>query len=219
MHLGSQILTAAPYYEALERILSAVDWLREMGIEIRYVDMGGGLGIDYRKGARVLSPVHLSRKIRKLLQNKPFTLILEPGRSIVADSGALIARVLYVKRNKDKAFAVLDAGMNDFLRPALYDAFHRIVPVQLRKDTKVKMDIVGPVCETGDFFAVNRTTSRLQPGDLVAVLEAGAYGASMSSNYNSRPRAAEVLVDHHRHRLIRRRETFQDLIRNEKGFL
>ena len=215
MHLGSQIRTIGPFVEAVRKILGLVEKLESLGIRIRYFDMGGGLGIDYEKGDMGLSPSDLASSIRPLLKSKKLTLLLEPGRSLIANAGILLTKVLYMKNYGHKRFVVVDAGMNDLIRPSLYDAVHRIAPVKQGSSNAIVADIVGPVCETGDFLARDRTIECPEPGDLLAVFSAGAYGFSMSSNYNSRLRPAEVLVDGSRFRLIRKRESLRDLIRHE----
>jgi diaminopimelate decarboxylase len=189
-------------------------------LPIRFLDAGGGLGIEYHAG----QPFNPEEKVRQYadalakaiagLEN--ITLLLEPGRFLIAQAGALITRVLYVKKNGEKTFVITDAGMNDLIRPALYQAHHEIVPVTPRKDArKIIADIVGPVCETGDFFARDRELPAVQAGDLLAIMDAGAYGISLASNYNSRPRPAEVMVHGKRVRLIRRRETSSDMLATE----
>jgi diaminopimelate decarboxylase len=190
--------------------------LRKDGLPIRFLDAGGGLGIEYH-AAQSFDPEAKVRQYAAALQHAVsgldnLTLLLEPGRFLVAQAGALVARVLYVKKNGEKTFVITDAGMNDLIRPTLYQAHHEIVPVMPRKGCNVVADVVGPVCETGDFFARDREIAAIKPGDLVAILDAGAYGMSLASNYNTRPRAAEVLVEGRRARLIRRRETVAELL-------
>ncbi len=220
VHIGSQITNLAPFTAAMERVADLVRGLRGDGHTIRYVDAGGGLGIAYtqlglpefadfsaRYAAAVTSP----------LRGLQLHLLLEPGRSIVGPSGVLLTRVLYHKSNNSKKFVVVDAAMNDLLRPTLYDAYHEIVPV-VREPTAGEhelFDVVGPICETGDFFARGREMPPVKDGDLLAILDAGAYGMALASNYNSRPRPAEVLVDGGKGRLIRRREKLSDLLRLE----
>jgi len=194
--------------------------LRKDGLPIRFLDAGGGLGIEYH-AAQPFNPEekvrHYADALAKAISGlDSVTLLLEPGRFLIAQAGALLTRVLYIKKNGDKTFIVTDAGMNDLIRPALYQAHHEIVPVTERKGArKITADIVGPVCETGDFFARDRELPAVQPGDLIAILDAGAYGMSLASNYNSRPRPAEVLVHSKRVRLIRRRETTSDMLATE----
>jgi diaminopimelate decarboxylase len=170
--------------------------------------------VDYENGGGA-DPETLARRILPEIEGLPLTLVLEPGRSLVAGAGILLTRVLYVKENGARRFVIVDAGMNDLLRPALYDAFHRVEPVRRRGADPVEVDVVGPVCETGDFLARGRMMELPEPGDLIAVRDAGAYGFAMSSRYNMRPRAAEAMVEGGAARLIRRRETFEDLIDTE----
>jgi diaminopimelate decarboxylase len=178
------------------------------------LDLGGGLGVDY-EGGQSPRPEALAAQIVPAVAGLGLTLLLEPGRSLVASAGALLTRVLYVKENHGKRFVIIDAGMNDLLRPALYQAFHRIETVSPATPSAGPADVVGPVCETGDFLARDRELPAVSAGDLLAVRDAGAYAFAMASNYNLRPRAAEVLVEDGGPRLLRRRETFEDLVRNE----
>ncbi len=217
VHIGSQIRSADPFGAALQRLNKLVRQLTREGIELKSVDAGGGLGIDYHAGnfdpaAHVRS---YAAAVADALDGFEGTLLLEPGRFLVAQAGALVARVLNVKRNGRKTFVITDAAMNDLIRPALYQAWHEIVPVKPRPGRARIVDVVGPVCETGDFFARDRKLAPVEPGDLVALLDAGAYGMAQSSNYNTRPRAAEVLVQGREARLIRRRETMADLLAPE----
>jgi diaminopimelate decarboxylase len=214
VHIGSQIRSADPFGSALERLNMLVRQLGREGIELKSVDAGGGLGIDYHGGS--FDPAARVREyasaVSAALEGFNGRLLLEPGRFLVAQAGALVARVLHVKRNGKKTFVITDAAMNDLIRPALYQAYHEIVPVKPRAGRARIVDVVGPVCETGDFFARDRKLAPVEPGDLVALLDAGAYGMAQSSNYNTRPRAAEVLVEGNEARLIRRRETMADLL-------
>jgi diaminopimelate decarboxylase len=201
----------------MARVHKLVGQLRDDGIVLQAIDAGGGLGIDYHgeifdAGAKV---EEYAAAIEKSLHGFVGRLLLEPGRFLVAQAGALVTRVLQVKRNGKKTFVITDAAMNDMIRPALYQAHHEIVPVRPRSGRPRTVDVVGPVCETGDFFARDRKLAPVEPGDLVALLDAGAYGMAQSSNYNTRPRAAEVLVEGARARLIRRRETIADLLAPE----
>ncbi|MGD0579807.1 MAG: diaminopimelate decarboxylase, partial [Bryobacteraceae bacterium] len=190
--------------------------LRARGFAIGHLDLGGSLGVPYRPGeARPDLAAYLAG-VRKLVEGKNLTLVFEPGRWIVADAGALLARVLYRKRNGAKEFIIVDAAMNDLIRPALYQAWHEIVPLRKTPFGTVTADIVGPICETGDFLARDRVVANLMPGDTLAVLTAGAYGFVAASNYNSRPRVCEVLVDGASWRVVRRRESLDDLIRGEE---
>jgi diaminopimelate decarboxylase len=224
VHIGSQIQTAEPFGAALEAVANLIRELETDGIRIKFVDAGGGLGIDYLPGSSAFDPAvsvgKYAAALERSLGGLDVRLLLEPGRFLVAQAGALMARVLNVKRNGAKTFVITDAGMNDLIRPALYQAYHEIVPViQDAASKPAIVDIVGPVCETGDFFARDRGLPEVKEGDLVAILDAGAYGMSLSSNYNTRPRPAEVLVEGKRARLIRRRETIQDLTRQETRLL
>jgi diaminopimelate decarboxylase len=215
VHIGSQIRSAEPFGAAMERVAKLVRELARDGVAIQSVDAGGGLGIDYH-GAPGFDPaakVHeYAAALTTALGSLDVTLLLEPGRFLVAQAGVLLARVLHVKRNGKKIFVVTDAGMNDLIRPALYQAYHEIVPVTPRPGRARPVDIVGPVCETGDFFARDRKMQPVEPGDLIAILDAGAYGMVQASNYNSRPRPAEVLLHGSSATLIRRRETMADLL-------
>jgi diaminopimelate decarboxylase len=230
VHIGSQIRKVDPFAAALARVTNLIADLRKDGHNIRYVDAGGGLGVDY--GARISDSAAFgpAKQVEKYaaaltqgLGNEPAHLLLEPGRFIVAQAGALLTRVLYVKKNGSKTFVITDAAMNDLIRPALYHAHHEIVPVkQPAKPPAGKssiseniVDVVGPVCESGDFFARDRALPPVKPNDLVVLLDAGAYGMAQTSNYNTRPRSAEVLVEEKSTKLIRRRETIQDLLANE----
>jgi diaminopimelate decarboxylase len=219
VHIGSQIRSAEPFGAAMQRVVSLVRELAEDGIHLQSIDAGGGLGIEYELAPENVSAfdpaasVHeYTTALTNALGDLELQLLLEPGRFLVAQAGALLARVLYVKQNGQKTFVVTDAGMNDLIRPALYEAYHEIVPVQPRTGPSAAVDVVGPVCETGDFFAHDRELPPLQPGDLVAILDAGAYGLAQSSNYNTRPRPAEVLLHGDEAKLIRRRETIADLL-------
>jgi len=215
-HIGSQLTSISPFVDALGKVLTLVDRLKEMGIGINYLDIGGGLGIPYNDETPPV-PRALAKGILPLLRGKrDITLILEPGRSIVGNAGVLITKVLYTKRTGQKRFLIVDAGMNDLIRPSLYGAYHKIVPVKKTRRRKLIQDIVGPICESGDFLAKDRQLEEMRPGEYLSVMSAGAYGFSMSSNYNSRPRAAEVLVNGSRHTLIRKRETYEDLISKER---
>jgi diaminopimelate decarboxylase len=214
VHIGSQIRSAAPFGAAMARVNKLVGQLRGEGIALEAIDAGGGLGIDYHGGVfdAAAKVEEYTAAIEKSLQGFEGRLLLEPGRFVVAQAGALVARVLQVKRNGKKTFVITDAAMNDLIRPALYQAHHEIVPVRPRGGRARVVDVVGPVCETGDFFARDRKLAHVEPGDLVALLDAGAYGMAQSSNYNTRPRAAEVLVEGTKARLIRRRETMADML-------
>ena len=212
-HIGSQILSVTPFRKALGEILEVAEALDQEGIRIEFLDLGGGFGVRYRR-ERPLDTQRLAAALVGPLPMKPYTLILEPGRALVAEAGVLLTRVLYVKGNGRKNFIVVDAGMNDLLRPALYGAYHEIVPLT-RRPGKIHADVVGPLCETGDFLARNRLLPALCPGDLLAVMTVGAYGFAQASNYNSRPRPAEVLVRGGRAKLTRARESLKDLMAGE----
>ena len=216
MHIGSQLTSGAPFRDAMARVAALVKQLRERSIEVRMVDVGGGLGIRYRDET---PPSHqeYATMLLPALKELGVTVLMEPGRSIVGNAGALLTRVLYRKETDDKKFVVVDAAMNDLIRPAFYDAYHAILAAdEARAAGPVETaDIVGPICESGDFLAKDRELPRAEEGDLLAVMSAGAYGFAMASNYNTRPRAAEVLVDGDRYTIVRRRETFEDLVAGE----
>jgi len=218
VHIGSQITDVGSFQAALERVADLVRGLREQGHDIRYVDAGGGLGISY-EGAQKNFDKQISAYAKAVLgplRDLKLHLLLEPGRSIVGPAGVLVTRVLYRKTNFRKRFLIVDAAMNDLLRPSLYGAYHEIVPV-IRESRRTEItDVVGPICETGDFFARDRKLPLVSEGDLLAILDVGAYGAVLGSNYNTRGRAVEVLVDGARARMIRRRESVQDQVRLEK---
>jgi diaminopimelate decarboxylase len=213
-HIGSQITELAPMGQAARALSRLSRQLLASGFGLEMLDLGGGLGVAY-EGGETLGPEALAREILPALEGLPLTLLLEPGRSLVASAGVLLTRVLYVKESRRKRFVIVDAGMNDLLRPALYAAHHRIEPVARPGRRRGRVDIVGPVCETGDFLARGRQLPEVAAGELLAVLDSGAYAFAMASNYNLRPRGAEVLVEEGGLRLIRRRETFEDLVRTE----
>jgi diaminopimelate decarboxylase len=218
VHIGSQITDVGSFQEALERVADLVRALREQGHDIRYIDAGGGLGISY-EGAQESFEKQIAAYARAVLgplRGLKLHLLLEPGRSIVGPAGVLLTRVLYRKTNNHKRFLIVDAAMNDLLRPSLYGAYHEIVPVSRESRETEIADVVGPICETGDFFARDRKLPLVSEGDLLAILDVGAYGAVLGSNYNTRGRAAEVLVDGAQARVIRRRESLQDQMRMEK---
>ncbi|KAF0189757.1 MAG: diaminopimelate [Desulfobulbaceae bacterium] len=217
-HIGSQLTLISPFIESLRKVKGFVARLAAEGIAIEYIDLGGGLGITY-DDEQPPQPHEYAEAIRAELQGTKATLILEPGRVLVGNAAILVTEVQYTKNNRgvdqEKKFVVVDAAMNDLARPSLYGAFHAIVPVQKKGTAREMVDIVGPICETGDFLAKDRALPPVQQGDLLAVMSAGAYGFSMSSNYNSRPRVAEVLVDGSQYTLIRRRETVEELVNGE----
>jgi diaminopimelate decarboxylase len=217
VHIGSQILSTDPFGAAMKRVSKLLRQLEREGITLQTVDAGGGLGINYHSGnfdadAKVRE---YATSIQSALGAFQGRLLIEPGRFIVAQAGALITRIIEVKRNGKKTFVVTDAAMNDLIRPALYQAHHEIVPIRLRAGKPKTVDVVGPICETGDFFARDRKLAPVESGDLLAILDAGAYGMAESSNYNTRPRPAEVLVEGANVRLIRRRETMADMFAPE----
>jgi diaminopimelate decarboxylase len=215
-HIGSQLLEIEPLLEAADKTLALVARLRAAGMPIRFLDLGGGLGVKYRPEERSPSIAEFAKRLRPKLDELQLTLMLEPGRSIVAEAGVLLTKVLLIKQNGGKTFVVVDGAMNDLLRPALYQAYHEIAPLtEAPGGFTMTADVVGPVCETGDFFARNRDLPNLQAGDLIALRTAGAYGFVLSSNYNSRPRPCELLIDGSRAIVARKRETFDDLIRGE----
>jgi diaminopimelate decarboxylase len=213
-HIGSQILEVEPFLIALEEILSVAQGLRAEGIEVEFLDLGGGYGIRYADEAP-LAIEQLVDGLAARLRGTTYRLIIEPGRALVGDAGVLLTRVLYVKRSQQKNFIVVDAGMNDLMRPALYGSYHGIVPVEQRRAARLTADVVGPLCETGDFLAQDREMPDVRPGDLLAILTVGAYGYVLASNYNTRPRPAEVLVDGTKVELIRPRERLEDLMAGE----
>ena len=214
-HIGSQLLKLQPIVEATEKILALAAKVRELEIDLKYVDIGGGLGISYGHDEPE-GPEVIARTVLPAIKAAGYHLIVEPGRYLTGNAGLLLSRVLYVKDNGHKKFVIVDAAMNDLIRPSLYDAYHAIKAVRERHGPEETVDVVGGVCETADFFARSRGLPRMEPGDLVAILSAGAYGFTMSSNYNARPRAAEVLVEGSSFRVVRQRETYEDLIRGEE---
>ncbi|MBF0456547.1 MAG: diaminopimelate decarboxylase [Nitrospirae bacterium] len=213
-HIGSQIISLKPFLIALQRLVSLIDELNAEGIEIKYLDIGGGLGIQYLDEIPP-HPADLAEQIKPILQGRNLTIVMEPGRTLVGNAGLLVTKVLYTKKGHDRDFIIVDAGMNDMIRPAMYDAYHHIMPVYKKNRKDVFADIVGPICESSDYLGKDRDLPAMQQGEYAVVMSAGAYGYSMSSNYNSRPRAAEVLVHGAEHFLIRKRETYDDLVRNE----
>jgi diaminopimelate decarboxylase len=213
-HIGSQLTQLNPFVDALRRILELVDALKSEKIEVQYLDLGGGLGIRYDE-ERPPSPDQYAKALKKELKGRNLTLILEPGRSLMGNAGLLATRVLYTKERDNKRFLIVDAAMNDLIRPAFYDSYHEIMPLIRKKRKKQRVDVVGPICETGDFLATGRLLPDFSPGESMAVMSAGAYGFSMASNYNTRPRACEVLVKGKRFYVVRKRETYPDLIRGE----
>jgi len=213
-HIGSQITDTAPFIEAARKVAALVRGLRRDGIALKYLDLGGGLGIPYQEEPP--APAEYAAALLGPLRELDLKIIIEPGRVLVGNAGILVTRVLYVKETDVKRFVVVDGAMNDLIRPVLYEAFHEIRPVELVERSTQVADVVGPVCESGDFFARERELPAVQPGDLLAVMSAGAYGFVMASNYNSRPRAPEVIVDGERFHIVRERESFDDLVRGER---
>ena len=216
-HIGSQLLDVNPIFEALDKVLALIERLRSAGHAITHLDLGGGLGIAYREGDEAPEIRAFIDCVRKRLQGRGLTVMVEPGRSIVGPAGVLLTRVLYRKRNVNKEFVVVDAAMNDLIRPSLYRSHHDIVPLRQTDRPEIVADVVGPVCETGDFLARDRTLANVAPGDFLAVATAGAYGFVQSSNYNARRRPPEILVEGAKWRVIRSRETYEDLVRGEAG--
>lgn len=218
-HIGSQLTSVSPFVDALARVREYLDRvlvgsLHKEGAQIRYLDLGGGLGIHY-KDEEPPHPEEYAKAIIQGLQGLDVTLILEPGRVIVGNAGMLVTEVLYLKETEEKKFVIVDGGMNDLIRPALYGSYQGIRPVVEGSGEKIVADVVGPICESGDFFAKDREIARPRPGDLLAVMSAGAYGFVMASNYNSHPKPPEVLVDGDQFHVIRKRETFEDLVNGE----
>jgi len=215
-HIGSQITEVQPFVDALEKLVGFVKELKSAGIDIQYVNIGGGLGITYKDETPPL-PKDVAQAIRPLLKNSGCTIVMEPGRAIVGNAGILVTSALYHKESGEKRFLIVDAGMNDLIRPSLYEAYHDIRPVVESAAAKEAVfDVVGPICESGDFLAKEREMPAVKRGELLAVMSGGAYGFSMSSNYNSRPRVAEVMVRGNEYFVIRERETYNDLIKGEK---
>ncbi len=218
-HIGSQLTTLEPFVDALRRVIQLLLTLRKEGIAIRYLDLGGGLGIPYDTEQTPPNPKRYAEALLAELKDLDISLILEPGRVIAGNAGVLVTRVEYIKTGEEKQFIITDAGMNDLIRPALYDAYHGIIPVIRRFDREeIMADVVGPICESGDFFAKDRMLPKFHEGELLAIRSAGAYGFTMSSNYNSRLRAAEVMVRKDRFAVIRPRETIHQLLEQEALF-
>jgi len=213
-HIGSQLTEITPFIDALQRLRLLIERLNNIGIKVKYLDIGGGLGITYDQEAPP-HPEEYAEAILRELKGLPCTLIFEPGRVIVGNAGILITQVLYTKKTPTKNFVIVDAAMNDLLRPSLYGSYHHIQPLQQSDRETEIVDVVGPICESGDFLARDRGLPAVKAGDYLAVMSAGAYGFAMSSNYNSRPRAAEILVQEDQFHVIRKRETWEDLIQAE----
>ncbi|MDP2830675.1 MAG: diaminopimelate decarboxylase [Candidatus Omnitrophota bacterium] len=218
IHIGSQITQSAPFVEAIKKVVDFIQRLKNQGLALEYLNIGGGLGIIYDREDPQTAEIY-ANEIIPLLKKTGLKIIMEPGRFILGNAGILVVKVLYIKHTPKKKFIIVDGGMNDLIRPALYNAYHQIVPLSLRvgepASEREKVDVVGPICESGDFLAKERLMAKVKEGDYLAVMSAGAYGFSMSSNYNSRLRAAEVMVAKNKALVIRKRESAQDLVRNE----
>lgn len=216
-HLGSQITSPEPHLRALQKIMHFLELLKDKGLNLKYIDIGGGFGISYEEGKLPLNIEELAEKIYSLIENSGMKLILEPGRFLVGPAGSLITEVLYKKNRGKKTFIIADAGMNDLIRPSLYGAFHQIKKLKepYNEDSLEMIDVVGPICESGDFLAKDRKLPPIKEGEYLAIMDAGAYGFSMSSSYNARPRPSEVLIKDDRWWIIRERETYPDLIKGE----
>ncbi len=214
-HIGSQILDIAPMLEVFDKMVALVERLRGAGLPIRSLDLGGGLGVPYKPGEVAPDVRDYVRAMCERVKGHELEILIEPGRSIVAEAGVLLTRVLYRKINGDRQFVIVDAGMNDLIRPALYHSHHEIIPLRQNQAGTIIADVVGPVCESGDFLARGREIANVMPGDVLAVCTAGAYGFVAASNYNARPRAPEILVEGGKYRVIRKRESLEDLIRGE----
>jgi diaminopimelate decarboxylase len=213
-HIGSQITQVSPFEEAVDSLRRLIRELKSIGVPARYLDVGGGLGISYNAETPP-EPGEYARAVCRALDDVPMEIICEPGRVIVGNAGALVTRVLYRKSGAAKEFVIVDAGMNDLVRPAMYDSYHSILPAERRGSPCIVADVVGPICESSDYLAQGREIEEAREGDLLAAMSAGAYGFSMSSNYNARPRAAEVLVNGAAFHVVRQRETWEDLVRGE----
>ncbi|MFN3599404.1 MAG: diaminopimelate decarboxylase [Aquificaceae bacterium] len=211
-HIGSQILDVSPYIEASQKVVELYYELLKMGFYIQYLDLGGGLGIKYKPDQSNPEPIDLAEAIESVIKDVKAQLILEPGRSVVGNGGILLTQVQFVKEKGHKHFLIVDAGMNDLVRPAMYEAYHHIVPLEKKERSYIKTDVVGPVCETGDFLALDRELPLVERGEYLAVLSAGAYGFAMSSHYNLRPRACEILVEKGSYRVIREREDYEYIL-------
>ncbi len=213
-HIGSQITQVGPFVEAMESVKSLAAEMKDAGIDIKYLDVGGGLGINYNDETPP-EPDEYARAISKVIADFPITVVLEPGRAMVGNAGIMVTKMLYLKEGATKKFVIVDAGMNDLVRPSIYDAYQAIQPVHMREGEAITGDVVGPICESTDFLAKDREIGAVTSGDLLAVMSSGAYGFAMSSNYNSRPRACEVMVKGDAYEIIRERENYEDLMRGE----
>lgn len=215
VHIGSQITTVEPFVEAVEKVFKLLKTLKDLGIELKHIDLGGGLGISYYD-EKPPTPQELAKALMPLIRKTHYQYIFEPGRYIAGTAGILVTKILYLKESQAKKFVIVDAGMNDLSRPVLYDAYHEIKPVKESGKNEMIVDVVGPICESGDYFAKKRSMPLVAQGDLLAIFNAGAYGFSMASNYNARPRACEVVVSKNKYYMVRDRETFGDMISNER---
>jgi diaminopimelate decarboxylase len=215
IHIGSQITEGAPFVGALKKVVAFIEDLKKDGVNIEYLDIGGGLGITY-KDETPQTAADYAAKVLPILQKTGLKIIMEPGRFIVGNAGIFVTKVLFIKDNGVKKFVIVDGGMNDLIRPMLYDAYHEIVPVKKTAGGKIKVDVVGPICESGDFFAHDRQLPKVKQNDLLAIMSAGAYGYVMASNYNVRGRVPEVMVKGNKFEVARERETFEDLMRGER---
>lgn len=213
-HIGSSLMDTAPLLQALDLLLEFRQDLINQGMDVPYLDIGGGLGIQYESHSPE-KPFEYAKKLKERVKHAGVTLVLEPGRSIVGNAGLLLCQVTFVKRNEDKIFVVVDVGMNSLARPAIYGAYHDIIPASTNCTEFIKADVVGPICESSDVFGKDRSLPPCKTGDILAICSAGAYGYAMSSNYNGQLRPAEVLVEGNQHRLIRQRETYEDLLRGQ----
>jgi diaminopimelate decarboxylase len=213
-HIGSQLTTIEPFLEALDKLIAFYNRLKDMGISISYLDLGGGLGITYNE-EEPPHPAEFGKALSEKLQELPLTVIFEPGRVISGNAGIMVTEVVYTKKTPSRDFVIVDAAMNDLIRPSLYDSYHRIAEVQQNGRDELTVDVVGPICESGDFLARDREMPAVHEGELLAVFSAGAYGFTMSSNYNSRRRACELLVDGDTVTVARARESYEDLVRGE----
>jgi len=214
IHIGSQIVTSGPFIKAIKKTVDFIKILQRDGVELEYFDIGGGLGIIY-KDEKPQTAKAFAKAILPLIEKTGLKIVMEPGRFIAGNAGIFVTKVLYLKDNGFKKFLIVDGGMNDLIRPSLYNAYHEVVPAKKRTAKKIKVDVVGPICESGDFFAKGRMLPKLNKGDLLAVMGAGAYGYVMASNYNVRGRAPEVIVKGNKFAVTKKRETFQDLLRGE----
>jgi diaminopimelate decarboxylase len=215
-HIGSQIFDLTSFADSVKKLVGLADSLLNAGISIKYIDIGGGLGISYKKEDKPPQPSEYADVIISEMKDKPYSLVLEPGRSMIGNAGVMVTKVLYLKESTEKKFVIVDAAMNDLIRPAFYESYHEIITVKESSEASGIVDVVGPICESGDFLAQDRELPEVAGGDLLAVLSAGAYGFVMSSNYNTRPRVPEVLVKGGDYYLVRERETYEDLLKLER---